>query len=80
MAKDDYLDKHELIPKHTKLGERAVKELLATFNISKVQLPKILASDVVVKNLGLKIGDIVKIERKSPTAGKSTYYRVVADG
>ena len=80
MAKEDYLEKHELIPKHTKVGDRTVKELLERYNITKAQLPKILASDVVIKNMGLKVGDVVKIERHSPTAGKSFYYRVVADG
>ncbi|MBW3010956.1 DNA-directed RNA polymerase subunit H [Candidatus Woesearchaeota archaeon] len=80
MAKEDYLEKHELIPKHAKIGDRAVKELLEKYNITKAQLPKILASDVVIKNMGLKVGDVLKIERNSPTAGKSVYYRVVADG
>ncbi|MBW3013348.1 DNA-directed RNA polymerase subunit H [Candidatus Woesearchaeota archaeon] len=71
--------KHSLVPKHTKMGERAVKELLEKYNISKVQLPKILSSDPALKGVGSKVGDVIKIERKSFTAGTSLYYRVVAD-
>lgn len=80
MAKDDYLEKHELIPKHAKLGERATKELLERYNITKSQLPNIFVSDPVVKHHGFKIGDVIKIERSSATAGKSVYFRVVTDG
>ncbi|MBD3259279.1 DNA-directed RNA polymerase subunit H [Candidatus Woesearchaeota archaeon] len=71
--------KHSLVPKHTKMGERSVKELLEKYNISKVQLPKILNNDPALKGLGIKVGDVIKIERKSLTAGNSEYYRVVAD-
>jgi DNA-directed RNA polymerase subunit H (RpoH/RPB5) len=71
--------KHSLVPKHTKLGERAIKELLEKYNISKVQLPKILNSDPALKGQSVKVGDVIKIERNSLTAGKSVYFRVVIE-
>ena len=53
MAKDDNLiKKHKLVPKHTKLSEKATNDLLKKYNILKTQLPKIFVSDPVIKMLG----------------------------
>ncbi|MBU4242327.1 MAG: DNA-directed RNA polymerase subunit H, partial [Nanoarchaeota archaeon] len=41
------------------------------------QLPKISKNDPAIKELEVKKGDLIKIERKSPTIGKSIFYRVV---
>jgi len=71
---------HTLVPKHIKLGEKEVKELLKTYNISKRQLPKIAKNDSAIKDMKLKAKDVVKIKRKSPTAGEYSFYRVVVNG
>ncbi|MBU5557943.1 MAG: DNA-directed RNA polymerase subunit H [Candidatus Aenigmarchaeota archaeon] len=70
--------KHRLVPEHTIMKDEDVKELLEKFNISINQLPKILNTDPVVKAIGAKVGDVLKIVRNSPTAGKTTYYRLVS--
>ena len=57
--------------------EEEVKKLLERYGITKKQLPKILTTDPVVKALGAKVGDVIEIERKSPVAGVTKYYRVV---
>jgi len=69
--------KHELVPEHVILEEKEKKELLEKLKITAINLPKILSNDPVVKTIGAKEGDILKIIRKSPTAGTSIYYRVV---
>lgn len=71
------VDKHELVPKHILLEEREKEEVLQKFGITLRQLPRISMEDPAIKEVNPKIGDIIKIVRKSPTAGESIYYRVV---
>ncbi|MEM7816103.1 MAG: DNA-directed RNA polymerase subunit H [Candidatus Aenigmatarchaeota archaeon] len=71
--------KHRLVPKHEILSQKEKKELLEKMKVSEKQLPKILDSDPVVKKIGAKPGDLIKITRKSQTAGESVYYRIVAE-
>lgn len=71
------VEKHELVPKHILIAEREKEELLQKYGISLRQLPRISIDDPAIKELNGKIGDIVKILRKSPTAGESMYYRVI---
>ncbi|MBI2653943.1 DNA-directed RNA polymerase subunit H [Candidatus Woesearchaeota archaeon] len=73
------VDKHILTPKHLKLGEREKAQLLEKYNVTSKELPKILKIDAAIKELDVKPGDIVKIVRKSQTAGDAVFYRVVAD-
>ena len=73
------VDKHILTPKHLKIGEREKAQLLEKYHVTSKELPKIAKTDSAIKELDVKLGDIVKIIRKSPTAGESFFYRVVAD-
>ncbi|MEM4919794.1 MAG: DNA-directed RNA polymerase subunit H [Candidatus Nezhaarchaeales archaeon] len=68
---------HELVPKHILLTKEERKQLLEQLKIKPEQLPWIRASDPVAKLIGAKPGDIVKIIRKSPTAGETIAYRFV---
>ena len=69
--------KHRLVPEHIILDDKEKRELLERMKIKANQLPKILANDPVVKELDAQEGDILKILRKSPVAGTTTYYRIV---
>jgi DNA-directed RNA polymerase subunit H len=69
--------KHKLVPKHEILPPEKAKDLLEKHRIKPHQLPRIKASDVAAIAIGAKPGDIIKVTRKSPTAGKHIAYRLV---
>lgn len=71
------LQDHILVPKHEILSEEEKEELLRTLGIRPEQLPKIRVDDPIAKEIGAKVGDIVRIIRESPTAGVSVAYRYV---
>jgi len=77
LVEDFNILNHELVPEHTILNKEEEKEVLEKFKIRPENLPKILVSDPVVKAIGAKEGDVLKIIRKSKTAGTSLYYRIV---
>ena len=73
------IQRHILVPKHIKLEKKDADDLLERYNVSIKQLPKISPKDPMVKIIEAKPGDIIKIIRKSPTAGESFFYRVVSN-
>lgn len=79
MAKKSTFDisKHMLVPKHTKLSQKDKKTLFSQYNMTFANLPKILATDPALAALNVKEGDVIKVERESPTSGKTEYYRGV---
>lgn len=66
---------HILQPRHIKLSEKEIENLLFRLNVSKAQLPKILSTDPALPE-GCNIGDVVKIERKDGE-NIEVYFRVV---
>jgi DNA-directed RNA polymerase subunit H len=71
---------HVLVPKHEILSEAAAKKVLERYRVVPHQLPLIKSSDPVAKAIGAKPGDILKITRESPTAGRTIAYRHVVEG
>ncbi len=69
---------HVLVPLHELLSKKEADEILARYNISVSDLPKILPTDPAIRHLDTKYGDIIKITRKSISAGKTVFYRGVA--
>ncbi|MBI2545321.1 MAG: DNA-directed RNA polymerase subunit H [Candidatus Aenigmarchaeota archaeon] len=74
------ITKSEFVPKHIIMNEDEKLQLLNEFKITIRQLPRISVNDPVIKQIGGKIGDVIKIVRDSPVAGESVYYRVVIRG
>ena len=71
---------HKLVPKHEILTSKAKEEVLAKYRVKPYQLPWIKTSDPAAIAIGAKPGDILKIIRDSPTAGKYISYRYVIEG
>ncbi len=68
---------HELVPKHEILTKLEKQQLLERLGVTEKQLPKISLTDPALISIETKQNDVVRITRKSQTAGYSTYYRVV---
>jgi DNA-directed RNA polymerase subunit H len=77
MTKDLDVSKHALVPKHVKLNEKEKKDLFEKYVADLRDLPKIFKDDAAIQPLDVKEGDIIKILRKSPTAGEAVFYRRV---
>ena len=71
---------HVYQPKHEILKKQEAEEILKKYNTKPSQLPYIMMTDKGLQDLDVRPGDVVKITRKSPTAGESVYYRYVVEG
>jgi len=76
---------HQLVPTHILLDQKEEQDVLARYRTTKDALPKIRRTDPCVQSLEAKAGEeirrgrIIKIFRKSETAGLYFTYRVVVD-
>jgi DNA-directed RNA polymerase subunit H len=70
---------HVNVPLHVILPEDEVKDLLKRYNIVREMLPKIRNNDPACKVIDAKPGNVVKITRRSPTAGVAIAYRLVIE-
>jgi DNA-directed RNA polymerase subunit H len=73
------LDKTVVFARHEVLNTDDAAKILDQYKVERSDLPKIRKADPALKGLEYKIGDIIRITRKSATAGQSLYYRVVVD-
>ena len=71
---------HQIVPNHELLSKKESEQLMQEFHIQPHQLPYIKAADPVSQALSAKPGDILRITRKSATAGKVIVYRYVVEG
>ena len=70
---------HIDVPKHEIMIMKEAKEVLEKYHCKATDLPLIFANDPAIVGLGVKPGDMIKITRKSATAGESFYYRYTVE-
>ncbi len=70
---------HVYVPKHEIISKKEAEAVLKKYNCKPTELPLIFVTDPAILGLGVKPGDMIKISRKSPTAGESLYYRYVVE-
>jgi|TARA_B100000470_G_C19499082_1_gene262268 DNA-directed RNA polymerase subunit H len=70
---------HVYVPKHEIMAKKDAQKVLDEFNCKPTELPLIFVTDPAIVGLGVKPGDMIKITRKSGTAGESIYYRYVVE-
>ncbi len=81
MVKFNVLE-HDLVPEHYLVPAEEEEKILNELGVKKENLPKIRKNDAVLRLLERKyghipVGSLIKIVRKSPTAGRIVVYRVV---
>lgn len=68
---------HELVPEHTPLEPDEAKNVLDAHCLQISMLPRMLSTDPIALYFGLDRGRVVRIKRKSETAGVYVAYRQV---
>ena len=70
---------HIYVPKHEIMTKQEGEEILKKYNCKPTELPLIFTTDPAILGLGVKPGDMIRINRTSSTAGESLYYRYVVE-
>jgi DNA-directed RNA polymerase subunit H len=68
---------HDFVSKHELLTPEEKEQVLKDYKMQPYQLPRIKSSDPSIIAVGGKPGDIVRVIRNSPTAGKYVAYRYI---
>lgn len=79
IKKKDVTFEHELMPRHSIIAKKDLEILLKKYHIQPYQLPSIRVSDPAAQAIEAKPGDVIKIIRKSSTAGEIFVYRHVVE-
>lgn len=70
---------HDYVPKHEIMTKDEAQEILERYNCTPTEMPLIFVTDPAIVGLGVRPGDMIRIHRDSPTAGRSIYYRYVVE-
>lgn len=71
------VSRHALVPRHEPVRDEArIAEVLKLYELdSRYKMPLILSTDAMARYLALKPGQLVRIERPSPSSGTYVMYR-----
>lgn len=67
---------HDSVPPHTVLSEAEKRDVLNKYHCIESKMPKIDRKDPVAKLMGMRPGQMCRIDRPSPTGLIEQYYRV----
>lgn len=73
------ISSHVLVPKHVLLSKKEAQQVLEKYRIKPHQLPYIKRSDPAIREIKAQVEDIIKIVRRSETAGEAIAYRYVIE-
>ena len=71
----DHID----VPKHEIMTIKEAEGVLEKYHCKATDLPLIFVTNPAIIGIGVKPGDMIKVTRKSATAGESFYYRYVVE-
>ena len=72
------VSQHKLVPDHRLLEDDEIEEVLAEYDVKKVNLPKIKRTDPALPD-GAEPGDVIEITRDSRTTDSAVVYRLVIE-
>ena len=67
---------HVLVPNHKVISKMELEDVKKRYNITETMFPEISRFDPVSTAIGIRPGEVCRIDRPSKTAIKSTYYRI----
>lgn len=71
------ISEHYLVPLHEIVPKEKHDEVLKKYGLDSDNMPRISREDPAAEEIGAKKGDMIKITRDSPTAGKAIFFRTV---
>jgi DNA-directed RNA polymerases I, II, and III subunit RPABC1 len=70
------ITEHYLVPDHRVLSNKEKMALLKQHRLTDAQLPRIKLGDPMARFMGMQIGQVVKIIRRSKISGRYVTYRI----
>ncbi|OIO24382.1 hypothetical protein AUJ14_06330 [Candidatus Micrarchaeota archaeon CG1_02_55_22] len=72
--------RNNLVPKHSIASESELAELTARLGVKIESFPVISIEDPALKDIDVKIGDVIRIDRESRVTKQiEPYYRIVVE-
>ena len=70
------ITQHSFVPEYKILSEEEKKEVMKKYKLNENQLPRIKVNDPAASFYGIKVGQLVSINKSSDTGGLYLSYRI----